>query len=115
MLMNFFGFEAEFSTALARKNARNGDVYYLAGHIFRAISAMNQALFARNRRYCLNEKKAIFRIDTFEAHPENCARRVNAISFPAWISTPLPGYANSANRFSASDECSAARPPSHVK
>ncbi len=40
---------------------------------------MNQALFARNRRYCLNEKKAIFRIDTFEAHPENYARRVNAI------------------------------------
>lgn len=78
-LMGFFGFEAEFSTALAQKNARNGDVYYLAGHVFRAISAMNQALFARNRRYCLNEKKAIFRIDAFEVHPENYARRVNAI------------------------------------
>ncbi len=78
-LMQFFLFEAEFSCALAEKNLPNGDLYYFTGHLFRAASALNQALFARNAQWCLNEKKAIFRIDGFPMHPQSYAARMNHI------------------------------------
>ena len=78
-LMGFFLFEADFSCQLAEKNLPNGDIYYFTGHLFRAASALNQALFARNARWCLNEKKAIFRIEGFPAHPADYARRMNGV------------------------------------
>ncbi len=31
--------------------------YYIAGHVFRIISCLNQVLFACNNAYCINEKK----------------------------------------------------------
>ncbi|HEY8349491.1 MAG TPA: nucleotidyltransferase domain-containing protein, partial [Clostridia bacterium] len=69
-LTDFFMFEAGFSLMLARANAGSDDRYYVAGHIFRAVSCMNQVLFAINDTYCINEKKAVRMIETFEHRPE---------------------------------------------
>ncbi|WP_426351109.1 nucleotidyltransferase domain-containing protein [Alloiococcus sp. CFN-8] len=78
-LIDFFSFEADFSSMLAEKYSNSQDSYYIAGHMFRSVSALNQVLFAFNRVWCLNEKKAIFRIDTFEYKPEGYSEKVNYI------------------------------------
>lgn len=78
-LINFFIFEAEFSLMFVKANARAEDKYYIAGHVFRIISCLNQVLFACNNAYCINEKKAIKLIETFEYKPEKYAERVNHI------------------------------------
>jgi hypothetical protein len=40
-----------------KANAGAEDKYYIAGHVFRIISCLNQVLFACNNAYCINEKK----------------------------------------------------------
>ena len=55
------------------------DVYYKAGHLFRSVSALNQVLFALNRTYCLNEKKATLRINQLRIAPQCYHERVNKI------------------------------------
>ena len=49
-----------------KANAGAEDKYYIAGHVFRIISCLNQVLFACNNAYCINEKKAIKLLETFE-------------------------------------------------
>ena len=82
-LIRFFGFEAGFSCVLAEKaltsSPEQTDRYYLAGHLFRSVSAMNQELFAKNEQWCLNEKKAVRRVDGFAGKPENYGQRVEEI------------------------------------
>lgn len=78
-LIDFFLFEAGFSCMLAEKSLSSGDVYYLAGHIFRSVSAINQVLFALNKKWCLNEKKAVFRIASFKIAPADYTARINEI------------------------------------
>ena len=78
-LMDFFLFEAGFSCMLAEKSLTSGDVYYLTGHIFRSVSALNQVLFALNKKWCLNEKKAVFRIASFKIAPADYTARINEI------------------------------------
>lgn len=78
-LLHFFVFESDFSCMLAEKSIYHKDSYYLAGHVFRAVSALNQVIFALNEQWCLNEKKAIFRIDSFECAPADYSERVNHI------------------------------------
>ena len=77
--INFFLFEAEFSLMFVKANAGAEDKYYIAGHVFRIISCLNQVLFACNNAYCINEKKAIKLLETFEYKPEKYAERVNHI------------------------------------
>ena len=78
-LISFFLFEARFSLELARKNAKNDDPCYSAGLLFRSLSALNQVLFALNRVYCLNEKKAVLRIERFPRAPLRYGERVRQI------------------------------------
>ena len=78
-LINFFLFEAEFSLMFVKANAGAEDKYYIAGHVFRIISCLNQVLFACNNAYCINEKKAIKLLETFEYKPKKYAERVNHI------------------------------------
>jgi hypothetical protein len=58
-------FEAGFSLMFVKANLRADDKYYIAGHVFRVVSCLNQVLFACNNVYCINEKKAIKLIETF--------------------------------------------------
>lgn len=53
--------------------------YRSQGHVFRIISCLNQVLFACNNAYCINEKKAIKLLETFEYKPKKYAERVNHI------------------------------------
>ena len=78
-LDKLFLFEAEFSLMFVKANAGAEDKYYIAGHVFRIISCLNQVLFACNNAYCINEKKAIKLLETFEYKPEKYAERVNHI------------------------------------
>jgi len=78
-IISFFGFEAEFSSMFAESNAKKNDVYYVTAHIVRAISALNQVLFAVNEEYCLNEKRAVGMIDHFDIHPLGYKDKVNSI------------------------------------
>ncbi|NMA25599.1 MAG: nucleotidyltransferase domain-containing protein [Clostridiales bacterium] len=78
-LIDFFMFEAEFSLSFIKANITADDKYYIAGHVFRAVSSMNQVLFACNNVYCINEKKAVVMIEAFKRKPENYARKVNRI------------------------------------
>ena len=78
-LINFFLFEAEFSLMCVKANAGAEDKYYIAGHVFRIVSCLNQVLFACNNAYCINEKKAIKLLETFEHKPEKYTEKVNHI------------------------------------
>lgn len=78
-LFDFFSFESGFSIELARKSLCNDDIYYITGHIFRSVSALNQMIFAINRKWCLNEKKAVMRIDSFPQKPDGYSKRIDAV------------------------------------
>lgn len=78
-MLNNFGFEMDFSALLARKALPGGDAGYAAGHLFRSVSCMHQALFALNRAWCLNEKHAADRIGGMALCPEGYVRRVSEI------------------------------------
>jgi hypothetical protein len=70
-LIEFFLFEAGFSLMFATAHVTKDDGYYVSAHIVRAISCLNQVLFALNEQYCLNEKKAVRMIDEFAIKPAN--------------------------------------------
>lgn len=74
-----FAFEASFSQQLAAKYADTGDPYYVTAHIVRAVSALNQVLFALNGEYCLNEKRAVRMIDGFAVRVDGYGDRVASI------------------------------------
>ncbi|NLV92321.1 MAG: nucleotidyltransferase domain-containing protein [Firmicutes bacterium] len=78
-MLGFFMFEADFSLLHAKANAEAGDRYHVAGHIFRSVSGLNQVLFACNRAYCINEKRAVRLIDTLERKPADYSGKVNRI------------------------------------
>ena len=78
-IVDFFMFEAEFSLMFIKANLKSDDKYYIAGHVFRFISCLNQVLFACNNAYCINEKKAVKLIETFEHKPADYAYRVNRV------------------------------------
>lgn len=78
-LLNLFLFEAGFSLDLAEKTLSRNDPYYVHAHIIRSLSAINQALFAINRQYCLNEKGAVSLIDGFPLRPDGYSESVRGI------------------------------------
>ena len=78
-LIHLFSFEAEFSLWLAENSIGKDDLYYLTAHVVRSISALNQVLFALNKEYCLNEKKAVKMIDKFDLHPNDYKSTIDDI------------------------------------
>lgn len=69
--------EAGFSLSMFPKTIARGDGAYLAGHAFRAIMCLTQALFALNEQYCLNEKGSVQLAASFPLCPPRYAERVN--------------------------------------
>lgn len=78
-LIHLFSFEAEFSSWLAENSIDKDDIYYVTAHVVRSISALNQVLFALNKEYLLNEKKAVKMIDKFNIHPTSYKNKVDDI------------------------------------
>lgn len=74
-----FDFETGFSHMLAKANSDRDDAYYVAAHVARSLSCLNQVLFALNREYCINEKKAVRMIGGFALKPEAYKERVDRI------------------------------------
>ncbi|MFC5447739.1 nucleotidyltransferase domain-containing protein [Paenibacillus aestuarii] len=71
-----FLWEAAFSADNASKGVSRGDISYIAGHLFRAVSCLTQVLFALNGDYMLNEKGAVAYVARFAIAPEQFESRV---------------------------------------
>ena len=95
-ILGYFMFEAGFSLMFAEDNADKDDLYYVAGHLFRAVSCLNQVLFALNEEYCLNEKKAVKMITNFPQAPLDYKKRVEEIF--TLLSANASGVVNACRR-----------------
>jgi predicted nucleotidyltransferase len=71
--------EAEFSVKIAGKSAANGDVLHVSLCLSRAVGILVQALFAHNRRWCLNEKGALAAVEGMPAVPAGFAARARRL------------------------------------
>ncbi len=87
-LIHLFDFEAGFSLMLAKNYANGADLYYVAAHITRAISCLNQVLFAINGEFCLNEKGAVALIENFALKPSKYQERIAAVIADAGRNAP---------------------------
>jgi hypothetical protein len=72
-------YDADFMLALAGKPAARGDVFHVAGCLFRVAAALLQVLFAANERFFMNEKRALAETDAFARRPRAFAARVASI------------------------------------
>ncbi len=86
-----FEWEAAFALANAHKGLDRGDVSYLAGCAFRAVSCLCQTLFAINGAWLLNEKGAVAAVDGFARGPRDFAMRVAAIYADLGAGAPTTG------------------------
>ncbi|GIP31793.1 nucleotidyltransferase domain-containing protein [Paenibacillus sp. J2TS4] len=78
-IIGYFMFEATFSVRFAEDNVDKDDVSYVCGCCFRALSCLNQVLFAKNKQYCINEKKAVAMVDRFEIKPHDYKNRIDQL------------------------------------
>lgn len=78
-IIGYFMFEASFSLMFAKDNVDKDDVSYVCGHCFRTISCLNQVLFAINEEYCINEKKAVKMIETFNIKPCGYKEKIDRV------------------------------------
>lgn len=78
-MIQYFSFEASFSLMFMEANANKDDISYVMGHCFRSISCLNQVIFAKNKVYCINEKKAVAMIQDFSIKPINYKKRIDEI------------------------------------
>lgn len=76
-MIGYFMFEANFSLMHAKGNIEKDDLSYVIGHCFRTISCLNQVLFAINEEYCINEKKAVKTIETFDKKPTDYKKKTD--------------------------------------
>lgn len=74
-----FLWEADFALNSAKKGLPYYDVAYIIGCFFRAISCLNQVLFALNGQYWMNEKGAVRAITDFKNAPAQYEKKVNRI------------------------------------
>ena len=71
--------EARFALDTCRESAARGDVFYVAGGLFRCAACMVQALFALNERYLINEKASIEAADSLPLRPHNFRESVDSV------------------------------------
>ncbi|WP_030208853.1 nucleotidyltransferase domain-containing protein [Streptomyces bikiniensis] len=71
--------EAPFTLACARKGAARGDVFYVAGCLFRAVGLLVHALHAHAGSWVLNEKGAVREADGLPAAPPDFADRAHRL------------------------------------
>ncbi|MFJ4780842.1 DUF4037 domain-containing protein [Streptomyces sp. NPDC088762] len=71
--------EAEFLVEAAAKGARRADTLYVSLCLSRAVGVLVQALYAEDRRWCLNEKGALAVAETLPGAPPGFGPRVRAL------------------------------------
>ncbi|WP_258959106.1 DNA polymerase subunit beta [Paenibacillus tyrfis] len=74
-----FLWEAHFSLEIGKKGNYKNDLSYIAGCCFRAVSCLNQVLFALNETYWMNEKGAAAIADSFSMAPSQYSNTINSI------------------------------------
>jgi predicted nucleotidyltransferase len=74
-----FLYDADFMLKLARPTASRGDVFHVAGCLFRCAAALVQVLFALNDTYFMNEKGALRIADSLSIKPPAFSSRITAI------------------------------------
>lgn len=78
-IVRSFFWEIDFAIQNAAKAAGRGDVSYVAGCCFRAVSCLLQVLFALNTCYWMNEKGAVVLANAFPLVPTRLAERIGEI------------------------------------
>lgn len=78
-IINRFTWDAQFTLANAKKSAKRGDVYAVAGCITRIASALVQTLYALNETFFLSHKRMDRDVAQFEIKPERFAERVVSV------------------------------------
>ena len=68
-LVEDFLFEADFALETSKKSGARGDVFHVAGNLFRAAAALVQVVYALNERYVMNEKGALPSLATLPRRP----------------------------------------------
>jgi predicted nucleotidyltransferase len=68
--------EAEFLIAAAMKGARRTDTLYVSLCLSRAVGVLVQAMFASDRKWCLNEKGALAVAESLPGAPADFGARV---------------------------------------
>ncbi|WP_101255333.1 nucleotidyltransferase domain-containing protein [Streptomyces barkulensis] len=71
--------EAEFLVGAAAKGAAGADTLYVSLCLSRAVGVLVQAVFAEDRRWCLNEKGALAVAGTLPAAPAGFGPRVRRL------------------------------------
>ncbi|MHA6765319.1 nucleotidyltransferase domain-containing protein [Streptacidiphilus sp. PAMC 29251] len=71
--------EAEFLVNAAAKGAARADTLHVSLCLSRAVGVLVQALFAQDRRWCLNEKGALAVAETLPAAPTGFGPRVRRL------------------------------------
>ncbi|WP_377272891.1 nucleotidyltransferase domain-containing protein [Peterkaempfera sp. SMS 1(5)a] len=71
--------EAEFLVDAAAKGTARADTLYVSLCLSRAVGVLVQALFARSRRWCLNEKGALAVAETLPGAPTGFGPRVRSL------------------------------------
>ncbi|MFK0026363.1 DUF4037 domain-containing protein [Streptomyces sp. NPDC090798] len=71
--------EAEFLVNAAAKGAARADTLYVSLCLSRAVGVLVQALFAEDRRWCLNEKGALAVAETLPGAPTGFGQRVRGL------------------------------------
>jgi predicted nucleotidyltransferase len=74
-----FLWEADFALETSRKPAERGDVFYVAGCLFRCAACLVQGLFALNERYFVNEKGSVKVAGSFPLGPEGFEETVSRV------------------------------------
>ena len=71
--------EAEFLVEAAAKGAAGADTLYVSLCLSRAVGVLVQALYAGDRRWCLNEKGALAVAETLPCAPAGFGPRVRGL------------------------------------
>ena len=78
-LVSKYLYDANFMLELARSTASRGDVFHVAGCLFRCAAALVQVLFALNETYFMNEKGAVSTVDYLSIKPPSFSSRITGI------------------------------------
>jgi hypothetical protein len=91
-IINAFTWDAQFTLANAKKSAKRGDVYVVAGCITRIANDLVQTLYALNETFFLSHKRMYRDVAQFEIKPERFAERVGrVVGHIGWESKELIG------------------------
>ena len=78
-IVNGFTWDAASALQNARKSAKRGDVYFVAGCLTRIVSDVVQTLYALNETYFISDKRLSQVLERFGIKPENFAERIGGM------------------------------------